>query len=250
MPNPLKQFFSFSKIERYGFYAVLFLIFISIAVKAYLPEFYKSETTLNYNEEIAQFEKQIKQLEQTNNNQKTAQEKQVSSISKTQTEKRNFTNPKKSIQNTTNYTKSTKNSIKININTADTTEWKKLYGIGKVLSKRIVAFREKLGGFYSVEQLKEVYGLKPETYEQIKPHLYFDENFTIKKLDINNLEAKKLAAHPYIDWDLANLIVAYRKQHNGFKTVYELNRTGLVNEKLYRKLVPYLTVKKYVINEN
>ena len=100
MPNPLKQFFSFSKIERYGFYAVLFLIFISIAVKAYLPEFYKSETTLNYNEEIAQFEKQIKQLEQTNNNQKTAQEKQVSSISKTQTEKRNFTNPKKSIQNT------------------------------------------------------------------------------------------------------------------------------------------------------
>ncbi len=77
--------------------------------------------------------------------------------------------------------------IELNSCTAD--DLKKLNGIGEKLSKRIVKFRDKLGGFYSIEQLKEVYGLPLETYEKIKGYLTLDKN-KIKKLKIN-IEDKK-----------------------------------------------------------
>jgi competence ComEA-like helix-hairpin-helix protein len=252
--NKIKYIIHFNKIERTGFYVVFFLLSLSICAKVYLPKISSDDKQFSQNNEITEFEKQINNLKQNTNAETNSKTKnkhiyKQNNISTHQTSQLPYSKQKHSSskKNLTQYNKEIK---KININTADTNEWKKLYGIGKVLSNRIVSFREKLGGFYSVEQIKEVYGLKPETYEQIKPSLYVDKNFTIRKIDLNNFDVKKIAAHPYIDWDLANLLIAYRKQHNGFKTIYEITRSGLVNDKLYRKLVPYLTVKKYVINEN
>ncbi len=65
-------------------------------------------------------------------------------------------------------------SLRIELNSADTTELKKLRGIGSKLSQRIVKYRTKLGGFSSKEQLKAVYGLSEETYEAILPHVWVD----------------------------------------------------------------------------
>lgn len=62
-------------------------------------------------------------------------------------------------------------TVRIDINRADTSEWKRLRGIGSVLSKRIVKYRDKCGGFKSVEQLRKIYGLSEETYQSILPHL-------------------------------------------------------------------------------
>ena len=56
----------------------------------------------------------------------------------------------------------------IELNVADTAMLKSIYGIGEKLSVRIVKYRKKLGGFYSVEQLKEVYGLRTENFKKIK----------------------------------------------------------------------------------
>jgi competence ComEA-like helix-hairpin-helix protein len=66
------------------------------------------------------------------------------------------------------------NTVRIDINRADTTEWKRLKGIGSVLSKRIVKYRDKCGGFKSIEQLRKIYGLSEETYQSILPHLKMD----------------------------------------------------------------------------
>ncbi len=246
MNNNIKPVFIFSKIERTGLYVVLFLILLTVGFKIYLPQWLSTAQEFSYNEELAHFEQQIAQLKHSHP--KTPEQQSRTSISGQDSTRHH---PVKIPADTPNkHQTSSTFSLTININTADTSQWKKLYGIGKVLSKRIVSFREKLGGFHSIEQLQEVYGLKPETFESIRPHLLLDSNYEIKKIDLNNSPVKEIVAHPYIDWDLANLIVAYRKQHNGFKTVYELRRTDLVNEKLYRKLAPYLTVKKYVIHEN
>lgn len=65
-------------------------------------------------------------------------------------------------------------TVRIEINKADTTEWKRLRGIGSVLSQRIVKYRDKCGGFHSIEQLKKIYGLSEETYQAILPHLWMD----------------------------------------------------------------------------
>jgi hypothetical protein len=90
----------------------------------------------------------------------------------------------------------------IDINSADSLEWKRLPGIGNVLSKRIVKFRDKLGGFYSIEQVSQTYGLEPQVFQRIKPRLIIrtpHQRFTCDSL----LTVRKLAQHPYISWTQA-----------------------------------------------
>lgn len=130
------------------------------------------------------------------------------------------------------------NSI-INLNTADTTELMSLKGIGSKLSNRIIKFRNNAGGFYSIEQLTEVYGLKPETLEQIRPFITVDENYS--KININTATAEQLKNHPYIyKWNIANAIVSYRTKHGKYHKVEDLKKTDLVTDEICRKIAPYL----------
>ncbi|MBO9620287.1 MAG: helix-hairpin-helix domain-containing protein [Niabella sp.] len=98
----------------------------------------------------------------------------------------------------------------IDINTADTSAYIALPGIGSKLAARIVNFRNKLGGFYSIEQVGETYGVPPETFERIKPFLQTGAG-GIKKLNINAATYEELNAHPYISGKLAYLIIKQRK---------------------------------------
>ena len=72
------------------------------------------------------------------------------------------------------YKKFNYDTVRIYVNSADTTELKRLRGIGSVLSARIVKYRDKIGGFKSLEQIQKIYGLSEETYQQILPHLILD----------------------------------------------------------------------------
>lgn len=128
----------------------------------------------------------------------------------------------------------------IDINTADTATLNRLPGIGNVLSLRIVTFRDKLGGFYSFEQLGEVYGLKPEVLEKIK--LKLKPEIAIQKyVLINTASALELAQHPYIKKKLADIIVNYRTQHGNFKTAEDLLKTRVIDEATVNKLRYYLS---------
>jgi competence protein ComEA len=129
--------------------------------------------------------------------------------------------------------------VLVNINSADTTELKSLKGIGSKLSQRIIKFRTNAGGFYSIDQLTEVYGLKPETLEQIRPFIKVDENYS--KININKATAEQLKNHPYIyKWNIANAIVNYRTKHGKYTKVEDLKKTDLVTDEICRKIAPYL----------
>lgn len=130
----------------------------------------------------------------------------------------------------------------IDINTADTTEWKKLYGIGSKLSQRIINFRTKLGGFATVDQVGETFGLPDSTFQAIKPKLMVKSS-SIKQINLNNATLDELKAHPYIKYAIANAIVQYRNEHGQFKSVADLQKLGAVDELLLRKIAPYLTVE-------
>jgi len=130
----------------------------------------------------------------------------------------------------------------ININDADTTAFIDLPGIGSKLAGRIVAFRNKLGGFYSVEQLAETYGLPDSTFLKIKNRLAVGET-SVKQLNINQLSVDELKQHPYIRYPLANAIVQYRVQHGLFAKVEDIKLIMLVTEDVYTKIAPYLTIK-------
>ena len=127
----------------------------------------------------------------------------------------------------------------IEINTADTSEFIALPGIGSKLALRIVNFREKLGGFYSIEQVKEIYGLPDSTFQKIKPLLILG-NETIKKININTATADELKTHPYIRYNLANPIVAYRNEHGNFSALEDLKKIIVITDDIYRRILPYL----------
>jgi len=129
--------------------------------------------------------------------------------------------------------------LAIQLNSADTTELKKIRGIGSVYSKRIIKYRDLLGGFYYIEQLNEVYGLKPELVESISKYFVVDVS-TIRKINVNTAKADELRKHPYIKWNVANSIVNYREKHGQYQSLEDIMKSNLVNDELYAKIAPYL----------
>jgi len=131
------------------------------------------------------------------------------------------------------------NNFKVKINSADTTSFKSLKGIGSYYSNKIVKYRKALGGFTSIEQLKEVYGILPEVIDQNVSRLIVD-SMDIVKVNINTCETADLKRHPYISWNIANSIVQIRRSQEPYKTVEEIKKSDLVNDEIYRKIAPYL----------
>lgn len=127
----------------------------------------------------------------------------------------------------------------VELNSADTTTLKRLRGIGSVYARRIVRYRASLGGFYSVEQLKEVYGLPEETFQRILPFITID-TARLRLIRINEVDAETLARHPYLNKRKASAIVAYRLQHGKFQSVGDLKKIKVLHEEEIERLAPYL----------
>ena len=130
----------------------------------------------------------------------------------------------------------------VDVNIADTSAYIALPGIGSKLSKRIIAFRQKLGGFYSIEQVGETYFLPDSTFQKIKKYLVIKDSL-IKKININQASVDEMKAHPYINYNIANAIYQYRQQHGDYKSVPELKKIMTVTDDFYEKTAPYLSIK-------
>jgi competence protein ComEA len=131
----------------------------------------------------------------------------------------------------------------IGINDGDSAAWEALPGIGAKLAGRITRFRERLGGFQSVEQVAETFGLPDSTFRKIQPYLTFNGGgASIRKLNLNTATKEELKAHPYIRWNLANAIVEYRNRHGNFSSVGDLKKLVLVTDSAFKKLENYLSV--------
>jgi DNA uptake protein ComE-like DNA-binding protein len=131
----------------------------------------------------------------------------------------------------------------LDINQADSSDWCKLPGIGIKLASRIVHFRDKLGGFYEVDQLSETFGLPDSTFQVIRPYMHIGST-ELQKINLNDTKQETLQMHPYIRWKLAKIIIQYRVQHGGFKSVAELQQLAQMDPEKFKKLEPYLEVKQ------
>ena len=116
----------------------------------------------------------------------------------------------------------------MNINTCDTTELKQIPGIGGFRAKKIIERREKLGGFYAVEQLYTIYSLDSFMVEAIREYIIIDTN-QIKKININTATFKEINNHPLISYEQTKNIVEYRKIVGEIKDVEELRTNHIVN---------------------
>ncbi|GIV26878.1 MAG: hypothetical protein KatS3mg027_0692 [Bacteroidia bacterium] len=113
--------------------------------------------------------------------------------------------------------KSKENYISIELNSADSTQLEQLKGIGKTLSQRIIKYRNRLGGFYSLEQLKEVYGIRDSLYNIItqRNEILIDTSL-IKKINLTTADFKTLIRHPYFTKDLVIKILDIQKTKQPF----------------------------------
>ncbi|MNR17615.1 Helix-hairpin-helix motif protein [compost metagenome] len=139
----------------------------------------------------------------------------------------------------TNFTYTKKEVVIVDVNTADTLELDKIKGVGAAFARRIVKYRERLGGFYNKEQLFEVFGVDTPKFNEIKDQVRIDME-GIVKLNINMVEFDDLKRHPYLTFKQMNAIIQYRKQHGPYKNIADLNKILILKPETIQKIAPYL----------
>ncbi len=131
--------------------------------------------------------------------------------------------------------------LHVDINTADTSELRKLPGIGEKRALNIVKFRTSLGGFYSVNQLAEVYSMDADLVGRLKKYIVCDEK-SIVKIDINNTVPYKLW-HPYLKGELIKTIKKNLKSGKKYKSFEDIKAEDGYDENLNSRAERYLEFK-------
>ncbi|MRI00413.1 helix-hairpin-helix domain-containing protein [Kriegella sp. EG-1] len=118
-------------------------------------------------------------------------------------------------QNSTEFNNK-KNVVLYDLNLATVRDLQVINGIGEKLSKRIIKFRDRLGGFIVKEQLYHVYGLESEVVERLFKKFKIKTVPTVKKININEAAIEDLTKLVYFNYDLASEIVNYRDTNGHF----------------------------------
>ena len=120
----------------------------------------------------------------------------------------------------------------LDINQASQEDLIKIYGIGEAISIRILKFKESLGGFVSMEQMNDVWGLSPEVIDNLNTHFKVSNAPNVKKIDINNASIKELSLFPYFKYPISKNIVTFRSMNGDIKNIEDLTKIkGLSIEK-------------------
>ena len=131
----------------------------------------------------------------------------------------------------------TNQNVLVELNSADSLQRLEVYGIGSVFASRIIRYRKLLGGYYSVSQLKEVYGMREENYQTIAKFFTVDPS-KINTLNINFATIQELGRHPYIGYKAAKRIYKLKDQVGKFQSADNLK--SVISADSLIRIVPYL----------
>lgn len=129
----------------------------------------------------------------------------------------------------------------IEINSADSLALDELPGIGMGYARRIIKYRNALGGFVDLNQLMEVYGFRAGLLDSIRPFLTLDPS-KVTKLPMNTATIDQLKIHPYLRYKMANAIVNYRTQHGNFKTIDDMKNILIMTDEVFEKIKSYIYI--------
>jgi DNA uptake protein ComE-like DNA-binding protein len=132
--------------------------------------------------------------------------------------------------------------LHVELNNADSTDLVKLNGIGSVFAKRILKYRDLLGGFYSTVQLLEVYNFPEETFQKIENSVSAD-TLLIKKIRLNFVEYSDLIRHPYLNKKQVEAVLKYRQRNGAFQDILQIKSYDLVDSETFLRIRPYLTCR-------
>ncbi len=129
--------------------------------------------------------------------------------------------------------------VDVELNSADSTTLVTVRGIGPSFASRIIKYRDRLGGFVSLNQLREVFGVDSAKFDQISPQMNINVQ-NIRKININRCTLEEIRLFPYLRYKQASAIIAYRNQHGKFSNTSDLNKIAILDPELIQKIAPYL----------
>ena len=136
----------------------------------------------------------------------------------------------------------------LNLRTADTTELKMIKGIGSYRAKQIIRYREQLGGFVSVEQLREVKALQPLLKDSLSTDSllshFFIDSVRVVPLKVNSIHVERLQRHPYLSFEQARAIYELRRKKIHLKHLNQLRTLDCLTEQDIQRLRPYLSFEQ------
>jgi len=238
MKKLLRDFFSFSSLERKGVVVLIILIFLSTGINFYLthrqPKADHEEHAV-FLRELQAFELQLT-VEKDSSFPRTEKYRKENGLKNSRTF-RNYPD----YQARKTWVDPVAMYVPIPINSADSADFERLPCIGPVLARRIVRYRNLLGGFYDAGQIKEVYGISDSVYFIIRNRLLAD-TLGIKKLNLNEASESDLSRHPYIGRFVARGIIRYRSSVHTIRSLDELVKNGLIPAENIEKLEKYLFI--------
>lgn len=235
MRKSYRDIISYSRTERNAIVVLLFILVITIAIK---NPVLKNITPSNLPFDSTRYKTAILQID-------SASKRNIAYKKYTYNNNYNAAKYTTHYSSKGNYPTKQKQAIKIEINSATTEEFKQLYGIGEVLSERIVKFRDKLGGFYSIEQLKHIYGINDSLYNAIRSYLTI-KPATIRYININTDNYETIVANPYFTSTLTKQIIGYRTKVKLFSSKEDIKVLYYIKEhpEHYAKIEPYIKVNE------
>lgn len=132
--------------------------------------------------------------------------------------------------------------IPIDVNTAGVEEWRSLPGIGEVLAARVVKFRDKIGGFLSVEQVKKTYGISDSLFSVIVPYLVLEPS-SIPRLNLNTASLYEIRNRTGISYNLAKNIIEIRSREGAYTDINTVKQKVQIPDSVWQKLVLLIKIE-------
>jgi competence protein ComEA len=213
MISRIKNYLSVSKKEWNGMVVLVILIALVLAAP-YIYQLSRKDTTID----TKQFDKAVAVLAKAKN--QPAADNRAGAVT---------------------YKKAAPGVV-IELNTADTTQLTGLKGIGSSFARRIISYRDRLGGFISKEQLREVFGLDSEKYAGLQTQVSVDASH-IRKIRINTVDFNGLSHFPYLTYKQMNAIIRFREQHGEYESLADLGNIAIMDKVTLQKIKPYISFK-------
>lgn len=239
-PGYWKLWFEFSSLERKAVRTLLYLLIAAIVVRTYV--FFLYEPTVEFTSVPTQLEAMKQRGDNLDSNRSDSGFKFQRGPKSSQWHNSGDSDTISPVEKMLRSPEVFRKSLLVEINTADTLDFRRLPAIGPYLARKFVEYRERLGGFVSIEQLLEVYRMTLGKLDTIRPFLVLDTAW-VERFDPNTVSPERLLKHPYLSPTQAKGFVNYRSKHGRFTCVEDLRKCLLIDEKTYEKIRDYVEVR-------
>jgi DNA uptake protein ComE-like DNA-binding protein len=228
----IRDYFTFNRQEQRGLFVLIAILLCLVAFNLIMKEIRSGQPV-----DFSMFDKEVMAFESAM--------KRMDSIKAGEKKSRYLNYPLKykqrSYDSLNSHPVPAREILIIELNSADTFDLQRLNGIGPAFARRIVRYRERLGGFTDKSQVREVFGMDTARYDLISGHLTVNPD-SVHRINLNTVTFKELLSHPYFPFEITKAIMMYRKDHKQFRDISELRNIPLIDDSVFMKINAYLEV--------